>query len=79
MLTIVVRAALTRDANGHPQWGNVGITFVSFVLWVYVLNRHLPGLELPLEYQSQWPVLLMISWVLVLPVIYRGDTVERQG
>src|SRR3954467_13764112 len=30
--------------EGQPQWAAVGISSVSFVIWIYVLGSHIPGL-----------------------------------
>ena len=72
-LVILVRAWGTRDASGSwrsVQWIAVGISAVSFVIWVLVSGHSIAGFVLPdLRYGSG----LMVLWVFVLSYFYKGD------
>jgi pSer/pThr/pTyr-binding forkhead associated (FHA) protein len=69
IICVVFRSRLTRGADGRPQWDVVGISAISFVIWIYVLGSHLPGLNLFLGHQV-WPALAMIVWTTITPTIY---------
>jgi hypothetical protein len=69
VVCIVFRCRLTRGSDGQPQWDVVGISAVSFIIWVYVLGSHLPGLTLSADYRV-WPALAMIVWTTVTPTLF---------
>jgi pSer/pThr/pTyr-binding forkhead associated (FHA) protein len=69
IICVVFRCRLTRGSDGDPQWDAVGISAVSFIIWVYVLGSHLPGFPLPSEYHV-WPALAMIAWTTITPTIF---------
>jgi hypothetical protein len=69
VVCIVFRCRLTRGSDGQPQWDAVGISAVSFIIWVYVLGSHLPWLALSADYRV-WPALAMIAWTTVTPTLF---------
>jgi multidrug transporter EmrE-like cation transporter len=69
VVCIVFRCRLTRGSDGEPQWDAVGISAVSFIIWVYVLGSHLPGLPLSADYRV-WPALAMIVWTTMTPTLF---------
>jgi hypothetical protein len=69
VICFVFRSRLTRGADGRSQWDAVGISCVSFIIWVYMLGSHIPGLRLPAGYEVL-PALIMIAWTTLTPTIY---------
>ena len=68
VLTIVVRAFGTSDSSG-PQWLSVGVSAVSFVLWVYATGGQF--LTYPLDVNLAG--LAVLVWTTLVPVFWRGD------
>jgi hypothetical protein len=72
ILVIVVRAWGARDSSGRwstVQWPAVGISAVSFVIWVLVSGHSILGHVLP---DMRIGSAAMVLWVFLLPLIYKG-------
>lgn len=67
-LVVIVRAWGTGDRRG-PQWASVGISAVSFVLWVYAMGGHFLNYNLDVNLAS----LGVLVWTTLVPVFWRGD------
>jgi hypothetical protein len=71
-LVILVRAHATGDHanNLSPQWIAVGVSAISFVIWVY----NMPG---PFQaYQAAVPYigsLAVLVWTFIVPFLYTGS------
>ena len=71
-LVILVRSWGTRDASGNwasIQWFAVGISAVSFLIWVLVSGHSILGFVLP---DMRIGSALMVVWVFALPYFYKG-------
>jgi hypothetical protein len=75
VICFVFRSRLTRDADGRPQWDAVSISCVSFIIWVYLLGSHIPGLRVPPGYEVL-PALAMIVWTTLTPTIYMARSAQ---
>jgi hypothetical protein len=73
ILVILVRAWGSRDATGNwstVQWPGVGISAVSFLIWILVSGHSIVGFVLP---DMRIGSALMVLWVFLLPYLYKGD------
>jgi hypothetical protein len=65
-----VRAWATKE-DERPQWGSVGISAVSFLIWVYAFGD---VFDLVLGIWDPLPAtLLVLVWTFAIPVFYKGD------
>jgi hypothetical protein len=71
-ICVLFRARMTRGPDGRPQWVAISIAAISFMIWVYVLGSHVPGLTLPAGYRV-WPALMLLVWTSVIPALYTGQ------
>ena len=71
-ICVLFRARMTRGPDGRPQWVAIGIAAISFMIWVYVLGSHVPGLSLPAGYKV-WPALMLLVWTSLIPALYTGQ------
>lgn len=73
VLVILVRAWGSRDTTGNwstVQWLGVGISAVSFLIWILVSGHSIVGFVLP---DMRIGSALMVLWVFLLPYLYKGD------
>lgn len=68
-LLVVVRVWGTREPPKGPQWIAVGISAVSFVVWVLAIGGRFAGLSL----DQDTAALVALVWGVVAPILYRGD------
>jgi hypothetical protein len=68
VLVVIVRAWGTSDRRG-PQWISVGISAVSFVLWVYAMGGRFLTLDVDVTLAS----LGVLVWTTLLPLLWRGE------
>jgi len=71
VLVLVIRTWGTSDRSHRPQFVAIGISAVSFVLWVLSMEGNF--FHQGFEHDMRIPALLTIAWTAVLPVVYRGD------
>ncbi|WP_374472736.1 hypothetical protein [Phenylobacterium sp.] len=65
-----VRAWATKE-DERPQWGAVGISAVSFLIWVYAFGD---VFDLVMGIWDPLPAtLLVLVWSFAIPVFYKGD------
>lgn len=74
-LIVVVRMILTRSDKGTPQTGNLFISLISFVIWVYLNGDYILMLKLDDAHRflAFWTFLI---WVPVSTFLYKGEVVE---
>jgi hypothetical protein len=73
LLVVWVRAWGTRDESGSwktVQWLSIGISVVSFIIWVLVSRHSILGFVLP---DLRIGAALMVLWVFIIPFFYRGQ------
>ena len=70
ILVFVIRIWGTRDPSAGVQWVAVGVSAVSFVIWVYAIGGQFFSLRLPDAGIASAAVLV---WTVVVPLIYKGD------
>lgn len=70
LLVILVRVKATWE-DGRPEWGSVGISAVSFGLWVYSTGGSLPGLPAPAD--AGMIAVAIAVWTFVIPFFYQGE------
>jgi hypothetical protein len=68
-LLVIVRVWGTRERPRGPQWIAVGVSAVSFVVWVLAVGGRFPGFTLPPDVAA----LVALVWATLAPVVYRGD------
>lgn len=68
-LVILVRVKATA-AGGKPEWKGVGISTVSFGLWLYATGGSLPGIPAPAD-EGIISVLVGV-WTFLVPYYYTG-------
>ncbi|MGC4013371.1 MAG: hypothetical protein QM755_02470 [Luteolibacter sp.] len=69
LLVILVRAKATW-ADGRPEWISVGISAISFSLWIYSVGGALPYLPAPAD-----PGIISVAiavWTFAVPYFYQG-------
>ena len=71
-LVILIRGVTTAEDDRGPQVIAVGISCVSFIIWVYVSGQALPYLPAGLLPENG-PQLAIMVWTVALPYLYRGD------
>lgn len=69
-LVVFIRAWGTSVPEKGPQWKAVGISAVSFVIWVYVTEGQLATWPIKNHFV---PTAALIVWTTVVPYFYRGD------
>ncbi len=72
LLVVLVRSKATGDKanNISPQWFAVGISSVSFVIWVYNMPGPFQAYGLAIPFAGSLAVLV---WTFVVPYFYRGS------
>ena len=70
LLVILVRMKATW-ADGGPEWGSVGISAVSFGLWIYSTGGNLPWLPAPTD--AGVIAVAIAVWTFVVPFFYQGE------
>jgi hypothetical protein len=77
LLTVVIRYRATLDpATGKPQWAAIGISLVSFLIWLVALGGQvapaLSPITLPDGLYFVGPLAALL-WGTLVPYIYKGD------
>ena len=70
IILLILRSWGTQGVVEQPQFLAISISAVSFVLWVYAAGDNFFTLSLP---DTAIASLAMIAWVVVLPVLYKGE------
>jgi hypothetical protein len=70
LLVLMVRMKATW-ADGGPEWGSVGISAVSFGLWIYSTGGSLPWLPAPKD--AGVIAVAIAVWTFVVPFFYQGE------
>ena len=68
-MLLVVRIWGTNERGRGPQWIAIGISAVSFVIFVFAMGGRVLGYGLDTNTAS----LLVLVWATVVPALYRGD------
>lgn len=71
VMVVIVRAWGTRDRRG-PQWLSVGVSTVSFVLWVYAMGGRFLTYNVDVNLAS----LGVLVWTTLVPLFWRGDPTD---
>jgi hypothetical protein len=68
---VVVKAYGTADpqASEAPDWRHVGISSVSFLIWVYTIGGPFAAYNLAVPWIGS---LLVLGWTFFIPRVYRG-------
>ena len=68
---VALKAYGTTDPqkNEPPDWVHVGISSVSFVIWVYTLGGPFAAYSLAVPYIGS---LLVLAWTFFVPIFYKG-------
>jgi hypothetical protein len=71
-LVILVRAKVTGDRanNLSPQWIAVGVSAISFVIWVYTMPGPFQVYHVAIPYLGSLAVLV---WTFIVPFLYQGS------
>ena len=71
-LVVLVRAQATGDRanNIAPQWIAVGVSAISFVIWVYNMPGPFQAYQLFIPFVGSLAVLV---WTFVVPYFYKGS------
>jgi hypothetical protein len=75
ILTFLFIASQSKTEEGNPgkkhpiNWGQVGISSISFVIWVYALGGPFASFGIRVPWIG---FALMVGWTLLVPMIYRG-------
>ena len=69
---IAIKALGTSDLKQgvKPDWIHIGISSVSFILWVYTLGGPFAAYHIQVPYLGSLAVLI---WTFFLPIIYKGS------
>ncbi len=72
LLVVLVRSQATGDKanNISPQWAAVGISSMSFVIWVYNMPGPFQAYNLAIPFVGSLAVLV---WTFVVPYFYKGS------
>ncbi len=70
LLLLIVRIWGTNDPSKGVQWVTVGVSAVSFVIWVYAMGGQFLNIVLPDPGIASAAVLV---WTVLVPIIYKGD------
>jgi len=72
LLVVLVRSQATGDKanNISPQWAAVGISSISFVIWVYNMPGPFQAYNLAIPFVGSLAVLV---WTFVVPYFYKGS------
>lgn len=70
---IALKAYGTTDPQKHepPDWRHVGISTVSYVIWVYTLGGPFAAYNLAVPYIGS---LLVLAWTFFVPIFYKGPS-----
>lgn len=69
---VLIRAKLTAGLDKRAQWWAVGISAVSFGLWVLLSKGGFAGI--PVSVDSNVVAAVTLLWVTVLPFLYKGES-----
>jgi hypothetical protein len=71
-LVVLVRSRATGDRanNIAPQWVAVGVSAISFVIWVYNMPGPFQVYQLVIPYMGSLAVLV---WTFIVPFLYTGS------
>ncbi|OGP53538.1 MAG: hypothetical protein A2Y65_12000 [Deltaproteobacteria bacterium RBG_13_52_11] len=71
-LVVLVRSQATGDRanNISPQWIAVGVSTISFVIWVYNMPGPFQVYQLAIPYMGSLAVLV---WTFIVPYLYKGS------
>jgi hypothetical protein len=68
-LLLAVRAWGTHEPGRGPQWPAIGISAVSFLIWVLAVDGRILGLRLDADVAA----LALLVWTTLVPALYRGE------
>ena len=72
VLTVVLRARMTKAGFAAPQWIAVAIAAISFLFWVAALPADASPISI--DESKQWmPGVAAFNWATVVTLFYRGD------
>ena len=73
IIVMLIRYNKTKEiGEDNPQWWNIIIAAISFMIWIYVTGDVFERLNL----QTKWVGSLILAiWVVILPHIYKGDEI----
>jgi hypothetical protein len=68
---VVVKSYGTADPTKHepPDWIHVGISCVSFIIWVYTIGGPFAAYRLAVPWVGS---LLVLAWTFFIPRLYHG-------
>jgi len=69
-LVLVSRIWGTREKSKPIQWKGVGVSFVSFAIWIYAIGSTILNFKLPDQGIAYIAVLV---WTFVVTCFYKGD------
>lgn len=72
-LVLLVRTIGTKKQGKPIQWAAVGISLVSYVLWIYATDGYLLTWKIPTKWPSGIVSVAIGVWTFIIPYFYEGD------